>query len=153
MSASEFRLLLEAGDVEGCRRYWHKHAPGMPQPETREQAEISMHMARTAAHSVKLQLRAYSHRWLLERAMPSQLPEMLKPIAERMCPVIVEAVGVSVNFTSPILAPAAAEVQGAMNAVVEDCFANGDRDPALIKGRMFEAKDRTMKALFGQGRA
>lgn len=150
MSAPEFRLLLEQGDVEGCRRYWHKHAPGMPQLATYEQAEVSMHMARTAARSVKFALRAYSHRWLTERRLPSQLPNSLKPAAERICPIVIEAVGVSVNFTSPYLAPAAAEVQGAMNAVIEDCFANGDRDPVLVRSRMSEAKDRTMRQLFGK---
>lgn len=150
MSGSEFRLLLEAGDVEGCRRYWHKHAPSMPQLATYEQAEVSMHMARTAAKSVEFRLRAYSHRWLVERMLPSQLPVALKPAAERICPVVVEAVGVSINFRSALLAPAAEEVQGAMNAVIEDCFANGDRDPTLVRGRMFEAKDRTMIKLFGR---
>lgn len=152
MSASEFRLLLESGDVEGCRRYWHKHAPGMPQLATREQAEVSMHMARTAAKSVKFALRAYSHRWLLDRNLPSQLPDKLKPAAERICPVVVEGVGISVNFRSVVLAPAAAEIRGAMEAVVLDCFANGDRDPGLVQARMFEAKNQTMGKLFGRAR-
>lgn len=149
MSASEFRLLLESGDVEGCRRYWHKHAPGMPQLATKGQAEVSMHMARTAAKSVKFALRAYSHRWLLDRNLPSQLPNALKPAADRICPVVVEAVGISVNFRSPVLAPAAAEIEGAMSSAVEDCFASGDRDPELVRSRMLEAKDRAMRGLFG----
>lgn len=150
MSASEFRLLLESGDVEGCRRYWHKHAPNMPQLATYEQAEVSMHMARTAAKSVKFALRAYSHRWLEDRMLPSQLPNSLRPAAERICPRVAEAVGISVNFTSPLLAPAAVEIQGAMSDAVEDCFANGDRDPLLVRSRMFEAKNNTMRKLFGR---
>lgn len=149
MSASEFRLLLESGDVEGCRRYWYKHAPGMPQLATYEQAEVSMHMARTAAKSIKFRLRAYSHRWLTERNLPSQLPNSLRLAAERIYPTVVEAVGISVNFRSPILAPAAAEVRAAMEDVVQDSFANGDRDPVLVRSRMFEAKDRMLRKLFG----
>lgn len=149
MSASEIRRLLERGDVQGCRQYWHKHAPDMPQPETREQAEIVMHMARTAAESVAFSHRAWSDRWLEERGLPSQLPDELKPEARRTHPRIVEAVGVSVNFRSAVLAPAAAEIEGAMSAAVADCFANGDRDPVLVKARMFEVRDQAMRKLFG----
>lgn len=151
MSASEFRLLLERGDVEGCRRYWHKHAPNMPQLETREQAEIAMHMARTAAESVMFEMRAWSDRWLEERGLPSQLPDQLKLEARRTHPRVAEAVGISVNFRSAVLAPAAAEIQGVMSDAVEDCFANGDRDPELVRARMFEVKDRAMRKLFGRG--
>ncbi len=108
-----------------------------------------MHMARTAAKSVTFRLRAYSHRWLLERGLPSQLPDSLKPAADRLYPSVVEAVGFSVNFRSSILAPAAAEVQSAVTAVIEDCYANGDRDPELVRGRMLDTKDATIRKLFG----
>ncbi len=149
MSAQVLRGLLDSGDIDGCRRYWREHAPNMPQPETREAAEISMHMARTAAESVRIRARAYSHRWLEERGYPSQLPERLKPAVDRFYPRVVEAVGVSINFRSPILAPAAVEVQKAVNVAIEDCFANGDKDPALVSARMLEAKDTAMRKLFG----
>lgn len=150
MSALAFRNLLEAGDVEGLRAFWREAAPAMPQPETREQAEIMMHMARTASDSVKFRLRAYSHRWLTERHQRSQLPDHYKPQAERIYPVVVEAVGVSVNFRSPYMAPAAADVRGVMERAVEDAYAEGRRDPEFVRARMFEAKDREMRALFGR---
>ena len=149
MSASEFRQLLESGDVEGCRRYWHTHAPNMPQLQSRAEAEAAMHMARTAAETVRIRARAYSHRWLLDRGLPSQLPDRLKPAAGRLYPAVVEAVGFSVNFRSSILAPAAAEVQSAVTAVIEDCYANGDKDPELVRARMLDTKDATIRKLFG----
>lgn len=144
-----FRNLLEAGDVDGLRAYWAQHAPAMPQPETAEQAEIIMHRARTEAASITLRARAYSHAWLCERSLPSGLPDDLKPKAERMFPIIVEAVGISVNTMNPLMRPAMLEVRGAMEDAVNDAFADGRKDPAFLKARMAEARDRTMRALFG----
>lgn len=150
MSAKAFRNMLEAGDVEGLRAFWQNVASGMPQPETHEQAEIVMHMTRTAAGSVGFKARAYSHRWLTERNHRSQLPESLKPRAEQLYPQVVDAVGISVNFRSPYMAPAAAEVRKVMEHAVEDAFADGRKDPAFIKAQMMRAKGREMQALFGR---
>jgi hypothetical protein len=147
--ANEFRQLLEAGDVAALRRAWHRIAPTMPQPDSDEQAEVVMHHARTQSHTVGFRHRAYSHRWLTERMLPSALPDQLKPSAERMYPVVVEGVGVSVNFRSPDMAPAALEVRGAINEAIQDCYADGRTEPAFVTQRMDEAKRRTLKALFG----
>lgn len=146
---ASFRNLLEAGDVEGLRAHWADHAPKMPQPETAEQAEIVMHRARTEAASISLRARAYSHAWLCERSLPSGLPDDLKPKAERIYPIVVEAVGISVSARSPLLRPAMLEVRGAMEDAVNDAYADGRKDPAFVKARMNEASDRTMRALFG----
>src|SRR5437868_1304713 len=100
---------MEVGDVEGLRRAWAKVGPKMPQPATYEQAEIIMHYARTQARWLNLKGRAYSHAWLRERLLPSGLPDELKPRAERLCPVIAEAVGISVNFGGGYLKPAEKE--------------------------------------------
>lgn len=145
-----FRNLLEAGDIDGLRSHWAAVMPGMPQPESREAAEIVMHRARTEARSLCLTARAYSHRWLCERGLPSGLPDELKPKAERLYPVAVGAVGISVNTKSEWLKSAMLEVRGAMEYAVADCYANGDEAPEIVKPRMFEARDRTMKALFGR---
>lgn len=150
MSSRAFRNMLEAGDIEGLRSFWCGAAPGMPQPETYEQAEIVMHMARTSADSIGFKKRAYSHRWLTERDQRSQLPESLKPRAEQLFPVVVEAVGISVNFRSEYMAPAAALVRGAMEHSVKNTFADGQRDPVIVRALMFEAKNREMRALFGR---
>lgn len=151
MSALAFRNLLEIGDVEGLRAFYAQHCPAMPQPATSDQAEIVMHRARTEAESVTLRARAYSHCWLTERDLPSGLPDVLKPRAERMFPRVIESVGISVNFRSPWMQGAEDEVRGSMEHAVLDAYADGKQgDPAFIKQRMAEAKTRTMRALFGR---
>jgi len=151
MSAAELRLLLEAGDVAGCRAYWARHAPGMPQAQDADQAEIVMHLARTATESLAFRPRAYSHRWLLERDLPSQLPDNLKPAADRLYPERKIAVGISVNFRSEYMKGAEAEVRGAMEHAVLDAEADGRlEDSVHVSRRMREAKARAMRALFGR---
>lgn len=140
---TDIRALLEAGDVEGLRKAWKQAAPHLPQPKTFEEAEITMHSARTQAESVGMRYRLYSHDWLLERMLPSALPTDL-------IPTIADAVGISVNFRSAYLKPAAAEVRGAMEHAVLDRYSMGDKDPAIVQAAMAEARDRTMKALFGR---
>lgn len=150
MSASEFRSLLAAGDVRGLRAYWAKVSPQLPQLRNDEEAEIAMHMARTSAKSIPLKLRVWSHRWLVERMLPSQLPDALRARAERMYPVVRDAVGISVNFSSALLAPAALEIRSSMEDAVEDAYAEGRTDPGFVTSRMQEARARTTRALFGR---
>ena len=150
MTALTFRNLLEAGDVDGCRAYFAANAGHLPQAETREQAEIVMHRARTEAASVSLKARAYSHRWLCERRLPSGLPDALKPAAERLYPERKVSVGISVNFRSPHMKPAEIIVRGAMEDAVLDADAHGRiEDSAFVTTRMNEAKQDAMKSLFG----
>lgn len=150
MSASAFRNALERADVTYLRAYWATHAPHLPQPETDEQAEIIMHRARTEAASLSLKSRAWSHRWLAERSLPSGLPDALRPRAERMYPIIAEAVGISVATRSTIFQPAADEIRRSMEDAVEECWADGRRETPFVRQRMGEARDRTIKALFGR---
>lgn len=149
MSASEFRRALEDGDIAALRGLWAVAAPHLPQPKSDAEAEIVMHRARTEAASVSLAARAWSHRWLVERQLPSGLPDALRPKAEQLCPIVAEGVGISVRARSPIFAPAAAEMQRAMEGAVADAYADGRRDPAFVRARMAEARERTAKALFG----
>lgn len=149
MSAATFRQLLLDGDVSGIMAAWGTFAPGMPQPESRDHAEAAMHMARTSTESLPIRPRAYSHRWLTERDLPSQLPDRLKPSAERMFPVVVDAVGISVNAKNPFFKPAMLEVRGAMEAAVEDAYAEGRKEPVFVRARMNEARDLTYRKLFG----
>lgn len=141
--ASDWQLLLERGDPKALRAAWKRAAPHLPQPASDAEAEVTMHMARTASILMPMKLRHYSHAWLLERNLPSQLPPKDQP-------VVADAVGISVNFRSKILAPAAAEVQTAMEHAVEDCYANGDRATEIVRRQMDIAKERTMQALFGR---
>lgn len=143
------RCLTEL-DVAGVRRLWFEIAPKFNHQLDDRQALVALHMARTQTERLALGHRAYSHRWLLDNGYPSQLPDELKPKAERIYPRQVEAVGISVNFRSPILKPAATVIQKAMSDAVEDAFANGDRDPPLVRRRMFDARERVMMRLFGR---
>lgn len=150
MTALAFRNLLEAGDVDGCRAWFAANARHLPQAMTRDEAEIVMHRSRTEAASVSFKARAWSHRWLTERDIPSGLPDELKPPAERLYPQRAVAVGISVNFRSPWMRGAEAEVRGAMEGAVLEADAGGRiEDAAFVSARMAEAKARAMRALFG----
>lgn len=146
---SDFRLCLEAGDVDGLRAIWAGFMPHLPQPETREQAEIVMHRARTEAECLPLRARAYSHRWLEDRCIASGLPDELKPKAERIYPRIVDGVGIAVKSTVPHMKPAALLIRRAMCDAVEDAYAHGRRDPVFVRARMEEARQLEVKRLFG----
>lgn len=108
-----------------------------------------MHRARTEAGGVSLRARAWSHRWLEERGFPSGLPDNLKPKAERLCPKVIGAVGISVNTSNPYLKPATVEVRQAMEYAVNDAYADGRTDPAFVSQRMEEARAKTWRKLVG----
>lgn len=147
---SEFRELLEAGDVQGLRAAWRQTAPKMPQPKDDIDAEVMMHIARTAAESVAFKFRAYSHAWLAERSFPSSLPDHLRPAAQKLHAVVVEAVGISVNFSNKMLRPAAKEIERAMSTTVEECYADGDTDPDLVRARIAATQQSATARLFGR---
>lgn len=149
MHTGALRRALEDCDVAAARALWGQLAPGMPQPESEQHALAAIHYARTTMASIRLRRRAYSHRWLLDHGLPSGLPDDLKPRAERLYPRIVDAVGISANFRSPLLRPAQPIVQGAMSDAVEECYAEGRPEPGFVKARMIDAKDRTIRHLFG----
>lgn len=145
MSGSFRRALMDL-DVGLIRRIWSHVAPHLPQPRTREDTLTALHVARTASESVPINLRAYSHAWLLERGLPSRLPDHLKPSAQRLYPITVGAVGVAVASK---YIEVQTGVSNAMNGAVLDCYANGDENPKIVKPRMMEAKDKELRALFG----
>lgn len=149
MSGKAFRDLLEAGDITGLREAWAQLMPHLPQLETAEQAEIVMHRARTEADSLPIKHRAWSHRWLTERDLPSGLPDEIKPSAERLYPIIADAVGIAVKASNPVFKAAALEVRGAMEVAVEEAYADGRKEPEFVRQRMGEARAKTYKALFG----
>lgn len=137
--------------MDGLRSAWATLFPGLPQIETREQAEIAMHHARTGSASIPLKPRAFSHRWLCERGLPSALPDEMKPSAERLFPVIAEGVLISVNFRSPDMKRAESEVRGAMELAVLDAEADGRlSDPEFVRSRIGEAKSQAIRLLFGE---
>lgn len=139
---------LVEGDLRRLRRIDRHMSPHLDELSV-EDSEICMHMARTVSETCPFKHRAYSHRWLSERELPSQLPDRLKPQAERIYPRVVDAVGISCSTGKEWLKPALVEVRGSMEYAVEECFADNERDPAVVKGRMMEARVKTMKQLFG----
>lgn len=141
---AEFRSILIEADAAKARAAWSTIAPHLPQPATDADALVSLHMARTQTQVVPPRLRYYSHRWLTERGLPSQLPDHMRAPAERMYPRKVDAVGVAVRSAVPVVRDA---ITGAMNYAVEDCYANGDRDPLIVKPQMMEARARERRGL------
>jgi hypothetical protein len=151
--AAAFRIALEEGDVAMCQKAHARLFPHLPAAPDFASAEIQMHMARTQVDWLDLKKRAYSHRWLQERGYPSQLPDHLKPKAERLYPIIAEAVLVSANSNSAILKPAMPIIQKAMCDAVEEAAADGKlSDSEFVKARMGEARRRSMRQLFGRER-
>lgn len=146
----DFRAALMDGDVRLLRRIWARAMPHLPQPKDAADAEVCLHVARTATKSIPLKLRAYSHRWLVERELPSQLPDELKPEAERLYPKIAASVGYGWNSNSTILKPAKPIIERAVGDRIEELAADGQLgNIQLVRDEMRITKDKTLKSLFG----
>lgn len=142
--ADEFRRCLIELDIKGMRAIWSHVAPHLP-AGTDEQVLATMHRARTESVTMPLNLRQYSHEWLTERGIPSGLPEKGRP-------VIVEAVGISVNFSSDVLRSAKPIIERVMADAVEDIYADDAHpDPMFVRGRMADARRKETVKLFGRG--
>lgn len=150
-AADELRTALVAGDIAACRRIWAATNAHLPQPKTKAEAEQIMHVARTATRSIPLRIRAWSHRWLTERGLPSQLPDNLRPRAERLYPRIAAGVGISIQARSPLMHSAVPIIRKAMESAVLEAEADGKLgDSTHVKARMAEARERETRALFGK---
>lgn len=149
--ADAMRQCLESHpiDIARIRRLWKHVAPHLPQEMTDDEAMASAHYARTAADTVALKFRAYSHAWLRDLGLPSALPDNLKPAAERAYPRIVSAVGV--GFMRPDSAAAREGqkfVQRAMVEVIENVAADGKlEDTDYLLPRLLEARRRAKQLL------
>jgi hypothetical protein len=145
---SALRQCLLDVDVALMRKLWSYTNPHLPPARTDEEIRISIHYARTLTKSIGFKDRVYSHAWLAERALPSGLPDRLRPRAERMYPRVVSAVAISVNFLSPEMRPIKEAVQRAMENAVLEVHADGKiYDTPLVKQRMEEARARVFKEL------
>lgn len=141
VSADAMRGILKECDVQAAKRAWG---------ETDDARTLVMlHMARTAARSIPLDLRAYSHRWLLGHGLPSQLPDRLRPKAERLYPQVVNAVGIAVKMRDQALAGAGVEIRRSMEDMVLEAEADGRlTDTGFVKARMMEARDKAKRKLW-----
>lgn len=139
---TDLERCLREFDVDGAVRLWAQMAPHLPQPTSRVEAEMTLHYSRTISQTLELRPRAYSHRWLTERSLPSGLPDELRPKAERMFPKVVEAVGIaSITRTSTTL-----EARKAMSDAVEDIYADTSHpDPNKVKARIMEVRNKVIR--------
>jgi hypothetical protein len=144
--SAEMRRCLAEVDVTGMRKLWHHIAPRAPAPATDAEALMVLHHARTRAATIPLKLRAYSHYWLIERGLRSDLPDKYKAQAAREYPWIADSVGIAVSSRWQEVKLA---IRGAMEGAVSDCYADGNRDPVIVKPRMMEMREYMRKKLFG----
>lgn len=150
MSQAVAQRILREGDFRALRKHWSDVFPHLPGPTSDSDAEIVLHHARTQANAIPFKLRAYSHRWLSERELPSGLPDELKPRAERIYPTVAEAVMISVGAKSELMKPAVPIVRGAMEDAVNQALADGKMgDPVFVRARIQEARQQTIRELFG----
>lgn len=144
-----FRTALEQCDVPLVRKLWQNVYPNMPQPNTDSEALTVTHYTRTLM-PIELKLRAYSHCWLLERGLPSGLPDELRPSAQRLYPITVGVVGIACRGATEIGRGIAPIVQSAMSDAVSECYADGHQEPAIVKPRMMEARKISVRKLLGR---
>ena len=136
--AAAFRDALARCDVARLGELWRHLFAHLPQPRNYAESEIMLHRARTEAQSLAIKDRLYSHAWLEERGYPSGLPDELRP--ER--PVIVSAIGISVNARDPDLGR---EIHRAMVNVAGEMQADGVTDYPFIRGRMLAARAKVKR--------
>lgn len=141
---------LETMDLVKARKLWAFTAPHLQQPKDDNETAIMLHMARTQTQSIDVNKRIYSHAWLTERKLPSQLPDNLKPLAERVYPRIVEGVGIACMGGSEITKPIVGEIRKSMEDAVNDAYAEKRTDPTFVRERMFEARKKTIRQLIGR---
>lgn len=145
------RRCLEDADTSFLVAFWRHFFPAMPQPKDDAQARVVLHQARSGSESVRLEKRLYSHAWLTERGLRSNLPDELRPPAEQRRPIIVSAVGVAVQTRCHWSDPAyperkerAAAIERAMASAAAECHADGIYDKKRVTARMWAARDRVL---------
>ncbi len=143
MAVSDYaREFLTKLDVKAFHLMWSRVFPHIPPPQNEDGTLIALHQARTMASSIPMSSRLYSHAWLMERGMRSDLPEELRPEKDIRPTVIVEAVGVAVGTTSsrPDRREEAKEIERVMANAAGAAMEAGIRDPKEVSARMWEAR-------------
>lgn len=151
--SAEFRRCLLDVDVVAVRRLWRHVSPHLAQPQDDDEARATIHYARTQATSIPLKARAWSHKWLLDHGLPSGLPDALKPKAERFYPRIVEGTGFATggSLALPVFEPLRATIHTAVEAVILDEYSGRVVNHDLLRGRIQETVDRTIRRELGRG--
>lgn len=135
-----FHSCLVDLDIETARKAWAVAFPHLSPLVSDNDVLSTLHYARTQAESIRFAMRAYSHRWLLDHGLPSGLPDRLKPSAERICPAVVGCVGIATKTRTPL----ALAVRDAMEYAVNECYADGHREPEVVRPRMMELRTRVL---------
>lgn len=149
--SAEVRRCLVELDVDTMRRLASEVFIGMPVAKDDREVLTTMHVARTSMASLPFKLRAYSHAWLKERNLPSQLHPTLWPKAERMFPQVVEGVGIAVQAFSSIGRAIAPIIEGAMSDAVMDIYADNLHPNAKkVKKRIIEVREKTVVQMIGR---
>jgi len=145
-----FHAALESLDIQLLRKMWAHVSPQLPQPKSDEEALQLAHYARTVLASIVFRRRAYSHAWLMERSLPSGLPDGMRPSAQRLYPVTVGSVGIAVRGATELGRAVAPHIRGAMEDAVQEAYTDGHKDePQVVKGHMMEARRTAIKKLLG----
>jgi hypothetical protein len=135
-----YRCLRDC-DVTAAIALWKHVRPNMPQPENAHQALIMIHYARTEMRKMPSKLRFYSHSWLLGEGLPSALPDIMRPRAERMYPVVVNSVGISSGSGPGTKGPLNYAIEKVMSDAVLETYADGhSHQPEIVKARMLEKR-------------
>lgn len=142
MLQDHFREALEQLDMPLLRKIWAHAMPHLPQSLTDDEALVVAHMTRTSTRSIRFRHRAYSHAWLVERRLPSQLPDRLRSKAERMYPMIVDGVGIAVANSTPV----SLAIRRSMEEAVLDA---GTKDAALTTRAIQSARAKARRQLLG----
>jgi len=142
-SAAMFNCIREI-DVKRAMGIWKSERPNAAQPENEYQATMMLHYARARMPSMPEQLRFYSHSWLINNGFPSELPDELKPKAQRMYPILAGAVGVSSGSLGGRKSAFNYAIDKVMSDAVLETHADGYKlDSPIVKHRILE-----MRALF-----
>jgi hypothetical protein len=138
--ANEMLRCLMDCDVEQLRKL-DRHLMSQFAQHTDAELLTTIHLARTVCNSIPFRQRAYSHRWLLERHYPSQLPDALKPKAERIYPRIVGCVGIASHSSPGRKGAFNRAVEQVMADAVLETYADGHaNEPQIVKARMMEKR-------------
>jgi len=150
MIIEEMQRCMADLDVQRAKAVWARVFRHLPPITSDEEMLTTLHVARTQNPQIKERLRFYSHCWLVERGLPSMLPDALRPAAERMYPRKVSSVGISINARSDLTRLIVPYVRGAMEDAVNEIYADGKGDDIdLLKRRMLEARRSTVHKLLG----
>jgi len=145
---SDYYRALEAGDSKELRRLWSHSHSHLPQVSEKE-AEKMLHLARCGTGTLPLKLRAYSHRWLVERNIPSPLPDEIRPECERLYPRIADSVALCFRASNPAFKEVAAYAQHKASLAVEEMWAENDKDPLRVRNRIKEVKLQSEREMLG----